>query len=173
MKEDRRPVYALPKKAWQTGPMTAEQWDAWRATIPFTNEQIVGALRQAAAEIVANNPPSADGRPPYQARHYTFIADHIERTGKFKHRWFADALPYLIHHCAICGKKAWYRIGPEGRCRAHRTVSTPYVRTLQRRLEARDKAISEVEKDRAKDDLRRAWARRLKGGGSRKGKGLP
>jgi hypothetical protein len=44
------------------------------------------------------------------------------------------AIPRLVKRCALCGKKALYRRGNEGRCGTHRDVAEQYSAARQQRF---------------------------------------
>lgn len=119
------------REAWKT--MTPEEctdgFARWRATVPFTDEQIIAALLEHAARC----PPGSG-----EARDHAFWADVVKRTG-LTAKAYRRALPILVKTCAICGKKALYRMGSEGRCSAHRSQLTRgavYTRDLCRQKSA-------------------------------------
>ena len=120
----------------------ASTYAAWRRTIPFTNAQIVAALR---AEAAAQPNAFMTGR-------WAFRADYLERTGRLSSRTLAAALGRLVTVCACCGKKALYRHGVEGRCREHRLVLTPAVVARRARWEMfqmeKRAALNEADRER-------------------------
>lgn len=92
-------------------------FDEWRASIPFSNEQIAAALDRAAAESATHAPKTA---AKYQA-----LAARLRETGRPWAQLVRAALPYLVTKCAVCGKKALYRIEALGACSAHRDALRP------------------------------------------------
>lgn len=91
-----------------------ESYEAWRASVQFSNEQIADALARAFADGPSND--------FIEKRHRSAIA--YVRTGHLTSKLLAIALPYLVTTCVVCGKKALYRWGSTGRCRAHRDIKT-------------------------------------------------
>lgn len=120
----------------------ASSYEAWRRTIPFTNAQVVAAIR---AEAAAQ--PNA-----FMAARWAFKADYLERTGRLSSRTLASALGRLITVCACCGKKALYRQGVTGRCREHRLVPDAHVTARQERIEMFESekrvALNEADRER-------------------------
>lgn len=121
----------------------AEGYARWRATVPFTDEQIASALEMVASEWLAAG-------EPFKAERYQRLAA-FTRTGKLLRVALSQALPYLILKCAMCDRKALYRHGSEGRCRLHRAVTTDYIAGRESRQRKRDQFFDRinVERDRA------------------------
>ena len=119
-------------------------YDAWRATVPFTDDQIADAIEAEANDVVSVN--------AFKARQYRFYADRC-RAGFVSSRSLGMALGRLVKSCAICGRKALYRVGSNGRCSLHRDIKSGYKIAAQERRELRsadraatDNAVSAVRK---------------------------
>lgn len=112
------------------------QYERWRASIPFSNAQIVAALREDAAGAYHE----------FGRLKMTRAADHLERTGRLSSWMFRQALPRLIKRCAICGKVALYRYGLSGRCRTHRLIPTIAFTRKIARLELKSSALASDKK---------------------------
>jgi|SRR5581483_5136499 len=132
------------------GPMSDDAYRRWRASVPWTNEQIAQAFEQLIANIPAQY---ADG---YIVRGYQRCIDHARR-GHITSRMLSIVLPLLVTTCALCGKKALYRRGNEGRCTAHKQVperfSSARVARLERLRMAREQEIRVFD---ARDKARRS-----------------
>lgn len=113
-------------------------YEEWRATIPFTNEQIVAAMREHAKIQMT----------PYWVERWNGFADHIEKTGRVGKAALGAALPFLVKYCAVCGKKALYRVGCEGRCSGHRFV----VQAAVARARAERNRVGDADRERAGRD---------------------
>jgi hypothetical protein len=125
----------------------AERWFAdWRQTIPFTTEQLASAMEQELAEF-----PGTGTHPGYlRAR-----IEVIRAGGRFSVREYTRyMLPRLIKLCAICGGRALYRQGSEGRCRAHKDQLTRGVFERNKRFDERSGAIEEARREQDTRDLR-------------------
>lgn len=128
----------------QNAPRLFQSAADWRATIPWTNEEIALALREAGA----NEP-----RDFLRQRHERAAVRLLE-TGRLCSAVLALALPVLVRVCRMCGKKALYRWGHEGRCSAHRDLRPQYIRERVTRLE--DRQSDREQTSRTVDRLRRA-----------------
>lgn len=103
-------------------------WADWRAQLPFTDAQVVEALRAAIRQMAP--------------RHLERFGPNYERVAKGieSGRWRVSpwnlrmALPYLVRWCELCGKTALYRFGHHGRCLDHKFVRSAAVDARQRRL---------------------------------------
>lgn len=96
------------------GPFDVERYKRWRATIPYTDEQIIEALKEA-----------IKGQAQFFQKVYQGKTErNFERLkeGKVSQAIIRFVLPYLIKKCNICGKTALYRYGMYGRCREHKFV---------------------------------------------------
>lgn len=101
-------------------------YESWRETVPWTDAQIVSALREHTRTM---------GNAFFAAR-INFWADHLERTGRLTSKTFGFALPLLVKACAVCGKTAHYRAGNIGMCRVHRDVKDIHAERKKLRLNA-------------------------------------
>jgi hypothetical protein len=129
-------------------------FESWRQTIPFSDAAIAGALRGAADET-----PNPFLRDRY--RRWAGMVDDGHLAGFM----LGTVLPRLIVTCALCGKKALYRYGAEGRCRAHKDARPDYALARSRRREARGAMFEAETTERdntalARESLRRTWATR-------------
>jgi hypothetical protein len=131
-------------------PFDKSRYDRWRARIPFTDEQILEAM---AARI-------ADEPNPFMKRILTYHADRFNRTRMLSSRALNDALPRLVKLCAVCGKKALYRVGYEGRCSTHRMVKADWSKEYELKLKMRSEAICAREKAKAIHDCAHAYRMR-------------
>lgn len=104
-----------------------ESYEAWRASVPWTDGEILEALDQALREMT----PTAWGRVKRQA-----MRDHLATTGRLTRRVMREALPYLVKTCGVCGRPALYRYGCHGRCREHREEVPATIRQWQRAVDA-------------------------------------
>lgn len=105
---------------------------AWRATIPFTDEQILLAIRQQRAAL-----PSDDVRALWDRR-----VQHFLTTKRLSAWLFSTLLPYLVTTCGICGKKALYRSHLLGLCRTHRYIKSEAEVKRLRLLQVRHAHLS-------------------------------
>jgi hypothetical protein len=156
------PAYYLSRRELRLcDDSTPEQREAgyqrWRATVPWTTEEIVTALREIAGA------ESSD----FLKHRWNFYANYVERTGKFSAMVLSMALPILIKKCALCGKTALYRLANEGRCREHKMVPAESAQERRRRIDLGSADISESNKNfdkRQMDRLRFANPRYRRGG---------
>lgn len=126
-------------------PLTPEGYAGWRATIRWTDEEIAAALEELATEIE----PSAHRK--HEAELLRKHAVYLRQTGRLTMQILRGALPMLSKACNICGKKALYRTGDEGRCSKHRDVPAAAVIAKNERLGLRAK---EQQRNRARRDDR-------------------
>jgi len=130
-------------------PEGTRRYLVWRQAIPFTDEQIAGALDQLADE---------------EYRHGRRV--ELRELARSSRRGYVgrvavkEAMPLLVKVCAVCGGKAIYHMGAEGRCSAHRSV-LPDWHYAKRAPEAHGLAVdAEVERDiRARDRAAQKFAR--------------
>jgi hypothetical protein len=116
---------------------------AWRASIPFTDEQIAAAIETAGIET---------GNEHLQAR-YQGSADFVRRTGRLT-RWILGvALHRLVVRCEFCDKTALYRVGSAGRCSAHKGITSAYKAAARARWEARSEMVGQERKASDQRDL--------------------
>lgn len=132
-----------------------ERYAKWRATVTFSDEVLAQTAEEIAAEMAAT------GRTFW---HQVWLERAAKiRAGRLSVSVFKAMLPNLIRLCGICGKKALYRWGQEGRCRAHKDQIPQYCVGRTRREDARQADI-EAERSRrlAAGDQHRADRRRGK-----------
>jgi hypothetical protein len=82
----------------------------WRSKIPWTDAEIVVALREVAD----------DEQSEYLKEKRLKTAEYFDRTGRLSKFILGLALPLLVKQCEECGKVALYRVGVRGYCREHR-----------------------------------------------------
>lgn len=123
----------------------------WRATIPFTNEEIAAAFRQ-----IADEAPRAEESWREDRRQ---IAAYLEAGGLLTKAMLMPVLSRLVKTCAVCGRKAIYRYGTAGRCSKHRDVVPAWEAEERRRFAARSRDIAERRAMRDDRDLRHGSAR--------------
>ena len=123
------PVY-YGRRLRFSGRMSDEGFQAWRASIPFTNEQIASAL-EAEAAAAPNN---------FLAQRYQFNANRV-RNGYLNSVIVRLVLGRLVTTCEICGKKALYMRGINGRCSAHRDIANLNVEFRRQRMDAKSSQI--------------------------------
>ncbi len=102
--------------------MSDEAYAAWRATVPWTDDYMRAKHRRAADWV---------------------------RAGHLSSRLLGMALPFLVKTCAVCGRKALYRIGNLGRCSKHRDVKD---RGLQAHVAETDRRAVASERDQDRWD---------------------
>lgn len=129
-------------------------YQRWRETVPWTDDQILAAFDKL---LECYEPGFCKDR---QQRWRDQFARHRCLSG----RLLSLLLPVLIETCAICGKKALYRTGNEGRCRDHRMIPSGAVAVKHARIEQRNQDISITRKngdefDKAETGLHRAKKR--------------
>ncbi len=112
----------------------------WRRTVPWTNAEIIHALRTIAAEQ-----PNEFLRERYERK-----AEWIETYHRFNARMLSEALPYLIRVCnyvtdegKVCGGRALYRYGNDGRCKTHKMHASQGYAERQRRFEVTSHAFEQ------------------------------
>ncbi len=116
----------------------------WRATVPWTNDQIAAAL-EADAAVAPNE---------YMRMKYQRLAEWV-RSGRLSSKALSQALPRLVKVCAVCQKVALYRMGNEGRCRAHKHVLSKPVVTRRIRNELSNADFQQKAKEKDARDLPR------------------
>lgn len=110
--------------------------------------------QRSKAEKVISILEDAAGRPDQDDRakaRLLDIAAWVRKTGRPTAKILRVAA-YYVSVCDICGKKALYRMGLYGRCRAHRDITTAGVLKARQILEethsARNAEIAEYERGR-------------------------
>jgi hypothetical protein len=88
-------------------PEEVRKYRAWRDAVKYTDEEIAGALERRAAV-------DTDRRGEFRE-----LARRCRR-GYVGKRAVREAWRYLVTSCTVCGEKALYAFGHEGRCSAHR-----------------------------------------------------
>ncbi|MHB1260362.1 MAG: hypothetical protein ACYC2H_01465 [Thermoplasmatota archaeon] len=148
-----KPVYdSRPRVAFNQS-----TYDAWRASLPWTAEQIAAAHEELAAAYFNDKPDH------WLGRRLANQALWIRRTDRFSSAMLRQALPILIKTCDVveagvrCGGTALYRTANEGRCKRHRLVPAAAALARARRLDAR---FSERDDETSSRDkvLRARWA---------------
>lgn len=128
MRQSERPVYYdRPKRLF-----SPEEFARWRATIPFTDAQILEALEQH--------------RDTHQVKYFRQCIDStirsFRKTGHLSKFILRVTVPLLVKWCGICGKVALYRQGTTGRCKVHRMVPVAHREERLARLSTRASEIS-------------------------------
>ena len=108
---------------WDNKSIIKRTYAAWRDEIPWTNAEIVQALRADTTD-----------RAPYLKERRERTALYLEKGGRLSKKILSMALPLLITKCTLCGKKALYRKGSRGYCRAHRANIPKYTGLALRNL---------------------------------------
>jgi len=121
----------------------------WRKTIPWSDAEIIAALRDE-----AQRSPNDWVREARTAR-----ADRFERSHRLSNFLVAQVLHVLVVRCEVCGETAHYRIGSRGFCREHRTSPQRLLPARERRREenarSHDDRLARLDKKlRARDRLR-------------------
>lgn len=129
--------------------LSFQSYDEWRASVPFTDDQIAAALEQCAVE------QETLGHTFLSAR-YRRLADRA-REGHVYSQSLRLALPLLVTHCALCDRKALYRRGTEGRCQIHKSVGTVYDAIRQERVRQRDQFFDELDAKKRRADRKLAF----------------
>tara|TARA_R110000824_G_C14784869_1_gene632451 strand:- start:35 stop:445 length:411 start_codon:yes stop_codon:yes gene_type:complete len=122
----------------------------WRKTIPWTDAEILAALRDEVQR--SPNDWIRDAR--------TVRADRFERSHRLSRFLLSQVIHVLVVRCEVCGKTAHYRVGVRGFCRAHRTSPQRVNPARERRREQiatthEDRRARLDTKLRARDRLRR------------------
>lgn len=121
----------------------------WRRRIPWNNAQIEIALQE---EAVAQ--PTTFLRDRYLRR-----AAFVGRTGRITQRIVTLVADRLCKTCALCGKRALYRVGYAGRCQEHRFVGQEAFRArFEERNKAIDGALETIDAERRQNDKRKVRA---------------
>jgi hypothetical protein len=123
----------------QSRKFNPEQYRQWRATVKWTDTQIVAALREYAEGLTHEQQKYLRDRVEYEA-------NRIEQTGRMSGIALTHALHVLIKFCDVddCGKKALYRVGGEGRCSKHRMVPEKFSAAKRKRIDENSKQIEET-----------------------------
>lgn len=119
--------------------MSSATYDLWRGYIPFTDEQIAAAMVEAASH-----------EKEWLAEKYRYYAAKLRRDHRLSKPALRVALPYLVRRCGVCAldgieRTALYRYGSEGRCSAHRLVTTEGFLMRRKRIEARQTEFASAE----------------------------
>ena len=134
----------------------------WRATVPYTDEQIATALENSISEPRACDKPAMRGMVQrLHARRAMCLAsaEYLRKTGRLTAKMLYYAGAGLAKTCRICGKPAFYRYGADGRCEQHKTARPAWFVQQQARQTAHRDGFARFlqEKDqqlRVKDGLR-------------------
>ena len=114
---------------------TEADYRAYRERFPYSDEEILEALK------VLEEDADAEGNA-YLANRYR----RWQTFDVFPPFVLRYVLPYLIKTCHVCGEKALYRRGLEGRCRTHRDVSPTWIDEYRARKEQKACAIESQQK---------------------------
>ena len=122
--------------------MQQQGYDRWRATIPWTDDQIVNELIECSIRQPVD----------FLKVRLRLDANFIATTGRLSGRILSKVLPGLIKVCEFCQKPALYRYGVRGRCAMHRDRRPGYVavneesRVLRSSDRAEGKRLSDYHK---------------------------
>jgi hypothetical protein len=116
----------------QTASQIQAIYDAWRKTLPWTDEEFAVACEEEAAQVEATN--------AYMARRFRYLAGRA-RLGRISRVILQLTMGRLIKSC-FCGRKALYRTGQEGRCSEHRHIPSGAAATRKARLEGKASVIN-------------------------------
>ena len=122
----------------------------WRKTIPWTDAEILAALRDEVRR--SPNDWIRDAR--------TTRAERFERSHRLSQYLLSQVIHVLVVRCEVCGETAHYRVGSRGFCRAHRTSPQRVLPARERRREEiatshEDRRARLDTKLRSRDRLRR------------------
>ena len=129
----------MPEEKKWIGERTEESYQLWRSKIPWTDEEIVSALERSKADIALL---TSEARRIYLMNLTTRSIDQVRR-GRLSRNVLVFVLPFLVTKCKICGKKAIYRMGNEGRCSGHRDVRSVGFEWNLKQHDLRSAKISE------------------------------
>lgn len=116
--------------------MTPDAYQEWRKTIPFTDEDV-------ALVMDAESQRYGRAENQFMSRKFAAFAARVRR-GHLRSLDVAFVLPFLIKRCAICGAKALYRTGVEGRCSEHRLIPSRAAIERRRRLDEASASYSDA-----------------------------
>lgn len=100
------PQYKDGDRPWRFG---ARSYEAWRRTVPWTNQQIADALYASAESLT--------GKMKYARIN---DAQWVRNGGRVSGRILSLALPILSRLCKFCERPALYIVNKQGRCARHR-----------------------------------------------------
>ena len=123
---------------------------AWRKTIPWTDAEIIAALRDEVQR--SPNDWIKDAR--------TARADRFEQSHRLSKFLLSQVIHVLVVRCEVCGEAAHYRVESRGFCRAHRTSPQ---RVLPARERVREEIATSHEDRRARLDTKLRARDRLRG----------
>jgi hypothetical protein len=130
-------AYRKYLKGELNSPLSDAGYKKWRDMFPWSNEEIVACLRKTADDLMAK--PTATAQDQFMADALLRKnADALENSGRLSGRCVRLILNILITKCGVCGGKALYRKGTEGRCKQHRDVPASFEAEQEQRR--RDKA---------------------------------
>jgi len=118
------------------------RYRAWRQSVPWSNAEVVAALRQDADEV-----PSE-----WLAEKYRRRANKLEQGARLSSLDVRRVADRLITTCEFCGKKAFYRTKLSGRCREHRNMPSEARAYHEQRSDDRAEAQREAERKLVKRD---------------------
>jgi hypothetical protein len=100
---------------------------AWRARVPFTDEQIITAL-----EAYRDQQPNEWTRTGAQ-----MTLDYFAKSRRLSAKTLSIILNHLVTTCGICGAKALYRFGYHGRCKTHKLDMPKHEEERRARIDAK------------------------------------
>jgi hypothetical protein len=124
--------------------MSEEAYRRFRATIPFSDEQIAAVLDELADEAP---PTRRDGRPSkWTAEMYRRLAFQV-RAGHMSGGIIRIVADRLVKTCP-CGRPALYRFGMAGRCSAHKAEKPGWQAVRETRMDAflADREMSRIDR---------------------------
>lgn len=149
----------MSRRALRRGDASGEETKAaiakWRATVPWTDEQIAEVYDNLAVVLETTHYQKQETPKHRQKRidKCRTIAAQIRRGFLSSRMLSAHVLDALIKTCSICGKVAHYRVGRTGRCREHKMVDIQGLHYQRHLAEQKSAAIRAEEK--ADDERKR------------------
>ncbi len=108
-----------------------DDYTAWRASIPFSDDAIATVCERRSAQLSADGKDSA-------AKAYETMAQVVRR-GVLTKKIFRHVVEELVDSCAICGRVAFYRYGTTGRCSQHKHEAPVWWEQRRVALDVRSK----------------------------------
>jgi hypothetical protein len=114
-------------------------WRLWRNRIPFTDAEV-------GQELIRHG----ETHPHPGIRRYWIRYGRKLRLSqcRLSKKAYEAAVPGLVKQCRICGERALYRWGAEGRCKLHREVKPEWDAAYMRRQERKAVAIAAFKRSR-------------------------
>ena len=131
---------------------SSSEYDEWRKTIPYTDEDIIAALESF-----------AEGHQSEALKVSCELYIQQVRGGKLTPRHYHVALHTLVKTCALCGRKALYRYGDSGRCSEHRLDMPREYKLGQEMVNRKNALVSQENLRREKGDFQRRAHHKARG----------